>query len=223
MSDAQPAVAPGPACPEAALLEERLPGVVLDVASARGELRITVERERVVEALSLLRDDPALDYRFFSECLAVDYLDPSTGEPILGKRHRFEVVYNLYSVRDPATGRGTGRRVFVKVRVPGDDPTVPTVTGVYAGADFPEREVFDLFGIRFEGHPDLRRILMPDDWIGHPLRKDYPLGGERVQFADGTYGPAISDRVVQHAGESFHGLTGSEAEPAPGRPATPGL
>jgi NADH-quinone oxidoreductase subunit C len=209
--------------PEVALIEERLPGTVLGVSLERGELRIMVERERIVEVLALLRDHPALDYRFFSECLGVDYLDPETGQPILGKNHRFEVVYNLYSVPDPATGRGSGRRVFVTVGVPEDDPRVPSVVGVYPGAEFPEREIFDLFGVRFEGHPDLRRILMPDDWIGHPLRKDYPLGGERVQFPDGTYGPAISDRVVQHPGESFSGLTGSEDEPAPGLPATPGL
>jgi NADH-quinone oxidoreductase subunit C len=103
---------------------------------------------------------------------AVDYLER---EPA-----RFDVVYHLLRLPDRPAGVdeiGTPERVRVLCGVPSDAVTVPTVTDLWASADWAEREVFDLFGIRFEGHPDLRRIQMPDDWEGHPLRKDYPLRG----------------------------------------------
>lgn len=105
-------------------------------------------------------------YRMFVDLCAIDYLrrDP-----------RFEVVTNVLALEPP-------HRLVVRVGVPADDPTVPSITSVYAGANFFEREAFDLMGIRFEGHPDLTRILMPDDWEGHPLRKDYAVGSVPVQF-----------------------------------------
>jgi NADH-quinone oxidoreductase subunit C len=192
-------------------IRESFADAVLQVEHFRGDTRITVPRERIVDVLTLMRDDPELQFNFFSECLGVDYLDPNEETLILGKKHRFEVVYNLYSFRYE-NGRQIGRnaRIFIKVGVPEEDPVVPTVTGVYRGANWPEREVYDMFGIRFEGHPDLRRILMSDDWVGHPQRKDYPLGGERVQFPGGKYGPAVGDGVVQHPGESFFGKTASD-------------
>jgi NADH-quinone oxidoreductase subunit C len=198
---------------EITLLRERFGSDILEVNEFRGDLRITVPRERIVEVLTFLRDDPRLDFGFFSECLGVDYLHPREGGYVMGRQHRFEVVYNLYSVRyDFATKQQIGRnaRIFIKIGVPEDDPTAPSVVGVYAGAEFCEREIYDMFGIRFTGHPDLRRILMPDDWVGHPQRKDYPLGGERVQFPDGKYGPSVGDLTVQHPGESFFGRTASE-------------
>lgn len=191
-------------------IREQMPDAILDVNEFRGDTRITVRREQIIEVLTLLRDHPDTTYNMFSECMGVDYLDPVSGELILGKTERFEVVYNLYSLMDPRTGKGHNTRVFVKVRVPEDDAVVPSAVSVYAGAEYPEREIFDMFGIRFEGHPDLRRILMSDDWVGHPQRKDYPLGGEHVQFTGDTYGPKVGDRVVQHPGESFHGRTASE-------------
>jgi NADH-quinone oxidoreductase subunit C len=117
------------------------------------------------------------------------------------------VVYNFYS---PVHFQ----RIFLKVRVDDGEP-VPSVTGVWEGASYPEREVYDMFGIPFEGHPNLKRILMPDDWVGHPLRKDFPLGGEEIPFAQNTMGPAIEDLTHPHAGESFEGLTGTE--PVSGR------
>src|SRR5947208_3032324 len=195
---------------EVTRIREEFPDAIQDVSEFRGDTRITVRREHIPQILTLLRDDPELQYNFFSECMGVDYLDPKTESYIFGKQHRFEVVYNLYSQPDDVTGKGKNTRIFIKVGVQEDDAIVPTVTGVYPGAEFPEREIFDMFGIRFAGHPDLRRILMSDDWVGHPLRKDYPLGGERVQFPGGKYGPAVGDGVVQHPGESFFGKTASD-------------
>lgn len=195
---------------EVARIRQAFPDAIAEINLFRGDTRVTVTRERLVEVLTLLRDDPELQFNFFAECLGVDYLDPNTGEYIMSRPHRFEVVYNLYSLPDPRTGQGRNARVFIKVGVAEDDASLPSVMGVYAGAEFPEREIYDMFGIRFVGHPDLRRILMPDDWVGHPQRKDYPLGGERVQFPGGTYGPSVGDGVVQHAGESFTGKTATD-------------
>lgn len=184
-------------------IRQQLPDAILDVQTFRGDTRILIRREDIVEVCRLLRDDPDLQYNFFSECLGVDYLNRFPD-------HRFEVVYNLYSVRYEKNGvsYGTGRRIFLKVPVPESDPVVPSVTPVYPGANFPEREIYDMFGVRFSGHPDLRRILMPEDWVGHPQRKDYPLGGERVQFPERRFGPSVGEPMVAHPGESYHGKTG---------------
>src|SRR5687767_7660546 len=159
---------------EVTRIRERFPDAIVEMSVFRRDLRITVRREQIADILRFLRDDPEMQFNFFSECLGVDYLDPNGGGLILGKQNRFEVVYNLYSMPDSRTGTGRNRRIFLKVQAPEDDPVVPTVTGVYPGANFPEREVYDMFGIKFSGHPDLRRILMSDDWVGHPQRKDYP-------------------------------------------------
>lgn len=195
---------------EVTRLREVFPAAVREVNEFRGDTRITVAREQIVDILTFLRDDPEMQFNFFSECMGVDYLDPNELTLILGKTDRFEVVYNLYSLVDERKNWGRNARLFIKVTVPEDDAVVPTVTSVYAGANWCEREIYDMFGVRFEAHPDLRRILMSDDWVGHPQRKDYPLGGERVQFPDGKYGPAVGDGVVAHPGESFSGLTASE-------------
>ena len=103
----------------------------------------------------------------FIDLCAVDYLNRPEG--------RFEVVVGLVSMRPPL-------RLRLHVAVPGEDPQVPSLTGVFPGANFYEREAYDLFGIRFPGHPDLTRILLPDEWEGHPLRKDHPVGAVPVQF-----------------------------------------
>ncbi|MGZ4819249.1 MAG: NADH-quinone oxidoreductase subunit C [Terriglobales bacterium] len=129
----------------------------------RGELSIYVRRDAIREACALLRDDSELQYNFFSDVTCVDWY-PS--EP------RFEVVYHLFSISKK-------RRVRLKVKLSGDDPVVDSVTSVWPAANFFEREVFDLFGIRFDGHPYLRRIMMPENWEGHPLRRDYPVEGYR--------------------------------------------
>jgi NADH-quinone oxidoreductase subunit C len=129
----------------------------------RDEMSIYVERSAIREACSLLRSDPTCPFNYLSDITAVDWY-PS--EP------RFEVVYHLFSIAKK-------ERVRLKVRLNGDSPVLESVTSVWPGANYFEREVFDLFGIRFNGHPYLRRLLMPEDWEGNPLRKDYPVEGYR--------------------------------------------
>ena len=129
----------------------------------RDEMTIYVERDHIREACVVLKDDPACPFNFLSDVTCVDWY-PS--EP------RFEVVYHLLSIPNK-------ERVRLKVRLPSDSPAVESVTAVWPGANYFEREVFDLFGVRFTGHPYLRRLLMPEDWEGHPLRKDYPVEGYR--------------------------------------------
>jgi NADH-quinone oxidoreductase subunit C len=129
-----------------------------------GDLVARVAREDLVSFATAARQ-AGLDT--FIDLCAVDYLDRPEG--------RFEVVVELLSM-DPR------QRLRLLVAVPGEQPRLPSLTGVFAGANFYEREAYDLFGITFEGHPDLTRILLPDDWEGHPLRKDHPVGSVPVQF-----------------------------------------
>jgi NADH-quinone oxidoreductase subunit C len=135
------------------------------VASPDGMPTIDVAREQLVETCRTLRDAPELRFAVLLDIVPVDYLP---------REPRFEMSYLLLA---PGVG-GFGpsaRRLRVKVRVPGSDAHVPTVAGVWTSAGWAEREAFDLFGIQIDGHPDLRRILMPEDWEGFPLRKDYPV------------------------------------------------
>ena len=129
----------------------------------RDEMTVYIERGSIRDACVLLRDHPSCPFNFLSDVTCVDWY-PS--EP------RFEVVYHLLSIPRK-------ERVRLKVRLDSASPVVESVTSVWPGANFFEREVFDLFGIRFTGHPYLQRILMPEDWEGHPLRKDYPVEGYR--------------------------------------------
>ena len=120
----------------------------------------------------------ASGFEQLSDLTAVDYLThPGRALPPGVEAERFEVVANLLSI-------SLRRRVRVRVQVPEDDPVVDTLWDLYPGAEAMEREVFDLFGVRFDGHPDLTRILMPEDWEGHPLRKDYGVGRVPVQFKE---------------------------------------
>jgi len=129
----------------------------------REEMTIYVDRSNIREACALLRDDAQCAFNFLSDITCVDWYP---AEP------RFEVVYHLLSIPKK-------ERVRLKVRLDSSSPAVESLTSVWPGANYFEREVFDLFGIRFTGHPYLRRILMPEDWEGHPLRKDYPVEGYR--------------------------------------------
>ena len=137
------------------------------VEEFRGEAHVFVKMEQIIEALTLLRDQHS--FELLSAQTAVDYWPQDATRP------RFHLVYQLTSVKN---------NLSVQLRVPlnGNSPKVPTASGVYQTANWREREIFDMFGIEFDGHPDPRRILMPEDWEGHPLRKDYPLGYEEPQF-----------------------------------------
>jgi NADH-quinone oxidoreductase subunit C len=151
---------------ELALELERIraavPGLEPEAEADRGILWINIPKEALRAVMTVLRDDPELDYTMLSDLFGVDY--PA-------REKRFDVVYNLLSL-------SRNRRVFLRVRV-GENEPVPTVSDIFPNANWAEREVFDLFGIPFADHPDLRRILCPDDWDGYPLRKDYPLIGKR--------------------------------------------
>ncbi|MDR7482575.1 MAG: NADH-quinone oxidoreductase subunit C [Armatimonadota bacterium] len=137
----------------------------LERVEFRGEVTVVVPADRVREALEAVRAAPGGPW-MLTDLTAVDR-HPT--EP------RFEVVYLLTGLQPPV-------RLRVKARLPADRPVIGSVTGLWPGADWLEREVYDLFGIRFEGHPNLSRILLPDDWEGHPLRKDFPLTEEPVEF-----------------------------------------
>lgn len=148
--------------PAVHMMQERF-GATL--AEFRGEVTLTLTRQALIEACTVLRDEFA--FNMLINETAVDYYPQVDA--------RFHVVYHLYSLRD-------NHILCLRVPVPMHDAVVPTVEGVWAVANWHEREIWDMFGIRFLGHSDLRRILMPHDWEGHPQRKDYPLGYEEVQF-----------------------------------------
>ncbi len=146
-------------------LRAAFPGAIGESDEFR-DLSVQVQREALVAVAGFLRDDPELSYVFLENLCGVDYL---------GRDPRFEVVYHLLSHRNR-------HRLVLKVGIPERDPSVPTLTGLWATANWQERETYDMFGINFAGHPGLYRILMPDEWEGFPQRKDVPLGGEEVAF-----------------------------------------
>lgn len=137
----------------------------------REEQTFYVKPEAVLEICQALYEEGQLDVRFLADITCVDWL----GLPE-EKEGRFEVIYNLYSLKNT-------HRFFLKTRVPADKPELQSLTAIWRGADWMEREVFDLFGVVFTGHPDLTKILTPDDLKGHPLRKDFPLTYEAPQFS----------------------------------------
>jgi NADH-quinone oxidoreductase subunit C len=151
--------------PVADKLIERFADAVQEVSAAHGEVTLVVNREQIVEICRWLKDHPDFRYDLIMDMAGIDYL---------GREPRFEVVYQLYSVP-------RNRRLRLKVRVPESDLIVPSVSSVWGTANWHEREAFDMLGIRFADHPDLRRIYMPDDYPGHPLRKDFPILGPEVE------------------------------------------
>jgi NADH-quinone oxidoreductase subunit C len=142
-------------------LRERWADEVLFIGVQRHETTVLLRPAALPAVCRFLRDDPDLGFDLLESVTGVDRLRLPDARP------RFEVVYHVYSVAHK-------RRLRLKVRVE-DGEAVPSVTGVWETANWHEREVFDMFGVPFEGHPDLRRLLMPEDWEGHPLRKDYPV------------------------------------------------
>lgn len=162
-----------------------------------GDEYFLVTKESLLPAMIRLQKE----FAYFSECVGVDY---SVWEHERDFTERFEVIYNLMSAK-------TAQRIFVKTGV-NDGESIPSMMPVYQGAEYPEKEIADLFGIHFAGN-ELSlgtRFILPDDWTGFPLRKEYPLGGEDVLFDLASRGPAIEDKMMPHAGESFEGKTGSD-------------
>jgi NADH-quinone oxidoreductase subunit C len=156
-------------------VRSRFPGVVV----ARGEATVVVGRDELLDALAWLREEPDLRLDFLSSVTATD-------RP--GADPRFWVAYELYALEHR-------HRLRVKVGLPEEDPRIPSVTGPFPTADWHERETYDFFGIVFEGHPDLRRILLPDGWEGWPLRKTEDLGGVDTRF-HGAFIPPVDRRTT---------------------------
>lgn len=160
------------------LVKEPLVKAVVD----RGELTLYVQPDKLVEVLTQLRDDAHLRFESFSGASGVHYPDDADAE--------LHVVYHLQSMTH-------NRRLRVETAVPQDNPHVPSVVAIYPAANWHERETWDMFGVIFDGHPALTRILMPDDWVGHPQRKDYPLGGIPVEYKGAVVPPPDERRTYR--------------------------
>jgi len=158
--------------------EDAIEKVVVD----RGEITFYVRRQHLLSVVKHLRDDPALRFEFCSGVSGVHYPND--------KNRELHAVYHLLSMTH-------NRRIRLEVVCPDADPHIPSVVSVYPTADWHERETYDFFGIVFDGHPALTRIEMPDDWIGHPQRKDYPLGGVPVEYKGAEIPPPDQRRSYQ--------------------------
>ncbi|HEV2351451.1 MAG TPA: NADH-quinone oxidoreductase subunit C [Terriglobia bacterium] len=159
-----------PSDPESNLAIQKLrqfaADAVEDVSAFRDEISVHIRASRLRSVCEFLRDETGLFFKYLSDLTAIDHYP---GEP------RFETVYHILSFE-------TNQRLRLKVRIPGDDPRVDSMVPVWPSAQAFECEIFDLFGIQFIGHQDLRRILLPEDWEGHPLRKDYPVQGSITRW-----------------------------------------
>jgi len=152
------------------LFSDAIEKVIVD----RGELTLHIKRERLVDVAKILRDTPSLRFEFCLGVSGVHYPDE--------KGRELHAVYPLLSITN-------NRRIRLEVSVSETDPHIPSLVEVWAGNNWNERETYDMFGIIFDGHPALTRILMPDDWPGHPQRKDYPLGGIEVEYKGAVIPP----------------------------------
>ncbi len=148
-------------------LKEHFGEAVQETPPFRGEITVIVDAQKIAEVARFLHDTPGLEYKFLSDIAGVDYYPQ---EPRIG------LAYHLLSMR-------YNRRLRLKVLWTDGDEPVPSITPIWESANWEEREAYDMYGVPFKGHPDLRRILNSEDWEGHPGRKDYPLGYEMVQFS----------------------------------------
>ncbi len=153
---------------------DSLDALIADVVIHRGEITFHVSRDNLLEVADKLRNDPALRFELCSGVSGVHYPDDEGRE--------LHAVYHLTSMT-------FNRTIRVEVSVPDADPHIPSIVAIYPTNDWHERETYDMFGLIFDGHPALTRILMPDDWPGHPQRKDYPLGGIPVEYKGGSIPP----------------------------------
>ena len=142
-------------------IKRHFPSTVLDSYSFVGDDTVIINKDDILDVCEFLKNDPELSFDFLSDLCGVDYM---------GREPRFEVVYHLFSITKH-------HRIRLKAMV-GEEETIPSVVEIWGTADWLEREAYDMYGIFFIGHPNMVRILMPDDWDGHPLRKDYPLKGK---------------------------------------------
>lgn len=161
------------------LLKVQMGHAVIEEIHFLGEVTLLVHREHLKNVLAFLKQ-PEMGYAVLMDLTGVDYLSPAP---------RTKVVYWLHNPQN-----------FQRIRVnvfAGREEALPSVVDLWGGANWYERELFDLFGVKFEGHPDLTRILMPDDWVGHPLRRDYPLTEEPVQFKHGVK-PKVPSEIIPY-------------------------
>lgn len=141
------------------VIKESMPKSIISVETSNGDLSISANKENIFDFIKFMKEDARLQFDMLSDLFAVDY--PKRAE-------RIEVIYNLYSTKN-------NFRIFLKSAGKIDESNYPSLTQLYDSANWFEREVYDMFGLKFNGHPNLKRILNPDDWDGHPLLKDYPL------------------------------------------------
>jgi len=154
-------------------LQEAFGARIRQIKTFRDEKTVIIDPSAIVEIMLFLRNTPGLIFNFLSDISAVDYYE-ETGD--YDPEARFGVSYHIYSML-------YNRRLRIKVLLEEEAPSVPSIVSVWPAANWLEREIMDMMGVTFEGHPDPRRLLMPEDWDGHPHRRDYPLGKETVQFS----------------------------------------
>jgi len=147
-------------------IKEKFPDEVLEIKEFREQVSVLLKKGRILDICKYLHDDPELCFDYLVDLCGADYAE---------SKQKLEVIYHLYSISNE-------HAIRLKAEVPAINPEIDSVTSVWTGVNWHERECYDMFGIIFKGHPDLRRILMPEDWDGYPLRKDYPVEGQDEEW-----------------------------------------